>query len=138
MIFAAKEFLKMPEITVRKSYIDDLKYKISKLQDTISFLKQENRKLQEDRDHAEFRIRTELEPRIQQERTTYDFWAKQQTGEEQCDYFCSTIDKLCNYVDEQNESFFDWEWDKGDLYEMILFLIKNREEIDEYRISEEY
>lgn len=124
----------MPEITVRKSYIDDLKYKISKLQDTISFLKQENRKLQKDRDYAEFRIRTELEPRIQQERTTYDFWVKQQTGEEQCDYFCSTIDKLCDYVDEQNEGFFDWEWDKGDLYEMILFLIKNREDIDKYRI----
>lgn len=128
----------MPEITVQKSYIDELKYKISKLQDTISFLKQENRKLQEDRDNAEFRIRTELEPRIKQERTTYDFWAKQQTGEEQCDYFCSTIDKLCDYVDEQNEGFFDWDRGEGDLYEMILFLIKNREDIDKYKISEEY
>lgn len=125
----------MPEITVQKSYIDDLKYKISKLQDTISFLKQENRKLQEDCDHAEFRIRTELEPRIKQEQRVYDFWAKQQTGEEQCDYFCSTIDKLCDYVDEQNEGFFDWDWGEGDLYEMILFLIKNREDIDKYRIS---
>lgn len=124
----------MPEITVQKSYIDNLKYEISKLQDTISFLKQEKRKLQEDYDNAEFRIRTELEPRIQQERTTYDFWVKQQTGEEQCDYFCSTIDKLCDYVDEQNEDFFDWDWDKGDLYEMILFLIKNREDIDKYKI----
>lgn len=125
----------MPEITVQKSYIDNLKYEISKLQDTISFLKQEKRKLQEDYDNSEFHIRTELEPRIQQERTTYDFWAKQQTGEEQCDYFCSTIDKLCDYVDEQNEDFFDWDWDKGDLYEMILFLIKNREDIDKYKIS---
>lgn len=125
----------MPEITVQKSYIDDLKYKISKLQDTISFLKQENRKLQEDCDYAEFRIRTELEPRIQQERTTYDFWVKQQTGEEQCDYFCSTIDKLCDYVDEQNEVFFDWDWGEGDVYEMILFLIKNREDIDIYKIE---
>lgn len=125
----------MPEITVQKSYIDNLKYEISKLQDTISFLKQEKRKLQEDYDNSEFHIRTELEPRIQQERTTYDFWVKQQTGEEQCDYFCSTIDKLCDYVDEQNEDFFDWDWDKGDLYEMILFLIKNREDIDKYKIS---
>lgn len=128
----------MPEIIVQQSYIDDLKYKISKFQDIISSLKQENHKLQESKDHAEFRIRTELEPRIQQERTTYDFWVKQQTGEEQCDYFCSTIDKLCDYVDEQNEGFFDWDWSEGDLYEMILFLIKNREDIDKYRISEEY
>lgn len=63
----------MPEITVQQSYIDDLKYKISKLQDTISFLKQENRKLQESKDHAEFRICTELEPRIKQEKRNYDF-----------------------------------------------------------------
>ena len=125
----------MAEIIVQQSYIDDLKYKISKLQNTISSLKQENHKLQEIKDHAEFRIRTELEPRIKQERTTYDFWVKQQTGEEQCDYFCSTIDKLCDYVDEQNKGFFDWDWDKGDLYEMILFLIKNREDADKYRIS---
>lgn len=27
---------------------------------------------------------------------SYDFWVKQLTGEEQCDYFCSTIDKLMN------------------------------------------
>lgn len=128
----------MPEIIVQQSYIDDLKYKISKLQDAISSLKQENRKLQEDRDHAEFRIRTELEPRIKQEQRVYDFWVKQQTGEEQCDYFCSTIDKLCDYVDEQNEGFFDWDWGEGDLYEMILFLIKNREDIDKYKISEEW
>lgn len=128
----------MPEIIVQQSYIDDLKYKISKLQDAISSLKQENRKLQEDRDHAEFRIRTELEPRIKQEQRVYDFWVKQQTGEKQCDYFCSTIDKLCDYVDEQNEGFFDWDWGEGDLYEMILFLIKNREDIDKYKISEEW
>ena len=46
-------------------------------------------------------------------------------------------DDTLDTVDEQNEDFFDWDWDKGDLYEMILFLIKNREDIDKYRISEE-
>ncbi len=30
--------------------------------------------------------------------------------------------KLCDYVDEQNEGFFEWEELDGDLYEMILFL----------------
>lgn len=128
----------MAEILVDSYYIERLKDKIDKLSSQVFKLNQELKKTTEDRDNAEFRIRTELEPRIQQERTTYDFWVKQQTGEEQCDYFCSTIDKLCDYVDEQNEAFFDWDWDKGDLYEMILFLIKNREDIDKYKISEEW
>ena len=127
----------MAEILVDSYYVERLKSKIDSLSARIYELNQELKKNKEECDHTEFRIRTELEPRIQQERTTYDFWVKQQTGEEQCDYFCSTIDKLCDYVDEQNEDFFDWDWDKGDLYEMILFLIKNHEDIDKYRISEE-
>lgn len=125
----------MPEVLVDSYYIERLKDKITKLSYQVSKLNQELKKTAEDRDNAEFRIRTELEPRIKQEQKVYDFWAKQQTGEEQCDYFYSTIDKLCDYVDEQNEGFFDWDWDKGDLYEMILFLIKNREDIDKYKIS---
>lgn len=125
----------MAEILVDSYYIERLKDKIDKLSSQVFKLNQELKKTTEDRDNAEFRIRTELEPRIKQEQRVYDFWVKQQTGEEQCDYFCSTIDKLCDYVDEQNEVFFDWDWDKGDLYEMILFLIKNREDIDKYKIS---
>lgn len=125
------------KILVDSYYIEQFKDKINNLSNQNRQLSQKLQEITEDRDHAEFRIRTELEPRIQQERTTYDFWVKQQTGEEQCDYFCSTIDKLCDYVDEQNEDFFDWDWNKGDLYEMILFLIKNREDIDKYRISKE-
>lgn len=126
----------MAEILVDSYYIERLKDKINKLSSQVFKLNQELKKTTEDRDNAEFRIRTELEPRIQQERTTYDLWVKQQTGEEQCDYFCSTIDKLCDYVDEQNEGFFDWGLGEGDLYEMILFLIKNHEDIDIYKIEE--
>lgn len=124
----------MAEILIDSYYIERLKSKIDKLSLQVSKLNQELKKTTEDRDNAEFRIRTELEPRIKQEQRVYDFWAKQQTGEEQYDYFCSTINKLCDYVNEQNEGFFDWDWGKGDLYEMILFLIKNREDIDKYEI----
>lgn len=116
----------MSEITVQKSYIDDLKYKISKLQGTISSLKQENRKLQEDCDHAEFRILTELEPRIRQEQRSYDFWITQQTGAEQCDHFEYLVDELCDFVDSEYPEYFEWENPEGDLYDMILFLIKNK------------
>lgn len=125
----------MAEILVDSYYIERLKDKIDKLSSQVHKLNRELKKTAKDRDHAEFRIRTELEPRIKQEQKSYDFWIKQQTGEEQCDYFCSTIDELCDYVDEQNEGFFDWDWYKGNLYEMILFLIKKREDIDKYEIS---
>lgn len=136
MIFVVKEFLKMPEIIVQQSYIDDLKYKISKLQDTISFLKQENHKFQEERDHAEFRILTELEPRIKQEKRSYDFWITQQTGAEQCDHFKYLVDELCDFVDSEYQEYFEWENTEGDLYDMILFLIKNKKDIDIYKIEE--
>lgn len=126
----------MSEITVQKSYIDDLKYEISKLQDTISSLKKENRKLQEDRDYAEFRICTELEPRIKQEERSYDFWITQQTGAEQCDHFEYLVDELCDFVDSEYPECFEWENPEGDLYDMILFLIKNKKDIDIYKIEE--
>lgn len=126
----------MSEITVQKSYIDDLKYKILKLQDTISSLKQENRKLQENRDHAEFRIRTELEPRIRQEQRSYDIWITQQTGEEQYDHFEYLVDELCDFVDSEYPEYFEWEDPEGDLYSMILFLIKNKKDINIYKIEE--
>ena len=126
----------MSEITVQKSYIDDLKYKISKLQDTISSLKQENRKLQENRDHAEFRIRTELEPRIRQEQRSYDIWITQQTGEEQCNHFEYLVDELCDFVDSEYPECFEWENPEGDLYDMILFLVKNKKDINIYKIEE--
>lgn len=126
----------MSEITVQKSYIDDLKYKISKLQDTISSLEQENRKLQENRDHAEFRIRTELEPRIRQEQRSYDAWVSQQTGEAECRHFEKLVDKVCDFVDSEYGECFEWEESDGDLYQMILFLVKNREDIDIYKIEE--
>lgn len=126
----------MSKIIVQQSYIDDLKYIISKLQDTISSLKQENRKLQEDRDHAEFRIRTELEPRIKQEERNYDFWITQQTGAEQCNYFEYLVDELCDFVDSEYPECFEWENPEGDLYSMILFLVKNKKDINIYKIEE--
>lgn len=45
-----------------------LKEKNNKLLNRISELKKELDKVKEDRDHAEFRIRTELDPRIEQEK----------------------------------------------------------------------
>ena len=126
----------MANIIVNEDYIEHLKYKIENLSIQNYQLTKKLEQIADARDHAEFRIRTELEPRIKQEQRRYDFWVTQQTGEEQCDYFCSTIDKLCDYIDEQNERFFEWEENDGDLYQMILYLIKNRTDIDIYKIEE--
>lgn len=59
----------------------------------------------------------------------------QQTGERECDHFTSTIDKLCDFVDE-NKQYFVWDEYDGDLYQMILWLINMRDDIDHFYIGE--
>lgn len=125
----------MAEILVDEYYIERLKNKIENLERKISNLNQENKTLQDSVDHAEYRIRTELEPRIKQEQRCYDYYVSQQTGERECDHFTSTIDKLCDFVDE-NKQYFDWDEYDGDLYQMILWLINMRDDINHFYIGE--
>lgn len=126
----------MAEILVDSYYLEKLKDKIDKLSSQVSKLNQELKKTAEDRDHAEFRIRTELEPRIKQEQRAYDAWVTSCTGEAECRHFESLVDELCDFVDSEYAECFEWEESDGDLYQMILFLVKNREDIDIYRIEE--
>lgn len=126
----------MPEVLVDSYYIERLKDKINKLSSQVSKLNQELKKTAEDRDHAEFRIRTELEPRIRREERSYDAWVSQQTGEAECLHFEKLVDKVCDFVDSEYGECFEWEESDGDLYQMILFLVKNREDIDIYKIEE--
>lgn len=125
----------MSEITVDKYYLENLKYRIEKLKRKNSELKKELDKVSEEKSHAEFRIKNELEPRIEQEKRNYDFWVSQQTGEVECDYFCSTLDDLSDFIEEHSK-FFEWEDANGDLYEKILYLIKNKDNDNIYYIEE--
>lgn len=125
----------MPEITVDKYYLENLKYRIEKLERKNSELKKELDKVSEEKNYAEFRIKNELEPRIKQEKIRYDFWVSQQTGEAECDHFCSTLDDLSDFIEEHSK-FFEWEDANGDLYEKILYLIKNKEDDNIYYIEE--
>lgn len=123
-------------VQVDEYYLENLKYRIEKLKEANYKLHKELNKTLRDKDHAEFRIKTELEPRIKAEEIRYDFWVSQQTGERECDHFCSTIDELTDFVKKERPEFFEWEETENDLYAMILFLIKNQEDINIYSIEE--
>lgn len=93
------------------------------------------RKYQEDlqserekRTSAEWRIEKELEPRIKAEERAYDRWVSTDTGAEACECFSSLIDELINFV-EDNDKHMEWDSCSGDLEEMILYLIRNRDDV---------
>ena len=100
----------MPEITVDKYYLENLKYRIEKLERKNSELKKELDKVSEEKNYAEF------------------------TGEAECDLFCSTLDDLSDFIEEHSK-FFEWEDADGNLYEKILYLIKNKEDDNIYYIK---
>jgi len=56
------------------SQIEDMRYAIEKLRNINSDLKKENRRLENELDSAEHRIKYELEPRIKREERSYDNW----------------------------------------------------------------
>lgn len=80
------------------------------------------------RTSAEWRIERELEPRIEAEKRSYDLWLAEDTGAEACEGFSFLIDEMINFV-EDNEKYMDWDNTSGDLEEMILYLIRNRDNV---------
>lgn len=85
---------------------------------------QEDLKSEKDkRISSEWHIEHELEPRIKAEKTSYDFWLKEDTGARECEEFCNKLDELVDIV-EDNEECFEWDDMDGDLYEKVLDLIK--------------
>ena len=85
----------MAEILVDEQYVSGLKEKISMLRRKISELENQVRSAEEERDHAQFRITHELEPRIRQEKRSYDAYVSQSTGERECEWFENRIDEIC-------------------------------------------
>ena len=89
---------------------------IHKYQEDLSFEKDK-------RACAEWRIERELEPRIKAEERAYDLWLAEDTGARECECFCDKLDELINMVAD-DEIYFDWDAEDGDLYEKALYLIK--------------
>lgn len=119
----------MAKILVDEQYVKWLKDKILMLRRKVSELEGQVRSVEEERDHAQFRITHELEPRIQQEKRSYDAYVSQSTGERECEWFESRIEEICDFVKEHRECF-EWEESNGDFLQMILYLILNKEDID--------
>jgi hypothetical protein len=90
------------------------------------------------RTNAEWRIEQELEPRIEAEKDSYDRWVSTDTGERACESFSSLIDELIDFVENpDNKKYMEWEDPYGEFEEMLLFLIKNRDDAKYYRITSE-
>ena len=58
--------------------LEVLRYKLRQANERISILESENHILRNKLDNANMKIRLELEPRIQQEKRSYDCWVKNQ------------------------------------------------------------
>jgi len=78
---------------------DNLYRRYDRLSDSYNKLEKENNKLYGQKDHAEYRIRNELEPRIKREQRSYDSWATSGGGDEcyqngmngHCGFECSVF-----------------------------------------------
>lgn len=102
------------------------------------------RKYQEDlqserekRTSAEWRIERELEPRIKAEERAYDFWVSEDTGAEACECFSSLIDEMIDFV-EDNDKHMEWDSRSGDLEEMILYLIRHKDDVKHLSIIDSW
>ena len=64
------------------------------------------------RSSAEFRIENELEPRIKQERRSYDFYVTTDRSAEWCDAFDCRVNELIDMFDDDFDfSVFDFDGD---------------------------
>lgn len=106
-----------------EDYIRRLKHKIDEQWRTIQELNKELQKEQDIKRSYEFRIETELEPRIRREKAAYDAWITTDRAAEASECFGDKVDELIEMV-EDNPDYFVWESSEGDIYEMILCLIR--------------
>lgn len=119
--------------------IRGLKEKIYELRGRINELSDQLRKERDTREHCEYVIKSELEPRIKREEAAYDAWITTDHAAEAAETFSDKVDELIDMVKE-NPAYFDWDGSHGDIYEMVLYLLKAEanEELKEFRITDEF
>lgn len=122
-------------IEVDEGYIEDLKWKLEQSRIRCANLEAQLDKSRDENASLDFRIRTELEPRLRQEEHSYDLYVSQATGERECEHFSDLVEDMIDFV-EDNEKCFDWGDPDGNLESMILFLICNRDDADIFYIEE--
>lgn len=57
-----------------KEIIENLRYKINRLENTINSLEKENNKIRKQLEQSNFKIKTELEPIKEERARGYDLW----------------------------------------------------------------
>lgn len=122
-------------VEIDKYELERLQYQLSKYKEKCADLEKQLYQERDRNSHLQFRIDNELEPRIKQERTSYDRWVSENTGYRACRCLESKLEDLINFVDE-NKEMLDWDDRRGDLYCKILYLINNREDDEIYYIEE--
>ena len=101
---------------------EELKQQLIECKKQIEELSKENSQLKDSNEHLSFTIKNELEPRIKQEKASYDAWVSYDRAAEIEYGFCSELDRLIEQVQE-NPEMFDWGNDNGDLQERIVAMI---------------
>lgn len=109
-------------VEVDKFWLEQLKDNYKELRQNYVDLKEKYNKLNDFNSSNEYRIKTELEPRLQWEKSTYDCHLGEQTGEEQCGSFENLLEQMINLV-RDNEVYFEWGEEDGNLSERIVSLI---------------
>lgn len=122
-------------VEIDKYELERLQWQLSKYKEKCANLEKQLEQERDKSSHLQFRVDNELEPRIKQERASYDRWVSEDTGARACECFESKLEDLIDFVDE-NKEMFDWDDSRGDLYCKILYLINNRED-DRYLYIEE-
>lgn len=108
--------------------VEDLKRKMRLRDEQIAQLQTELDSERDAKEHAEFKIKTELEPRIKAEQRSYDAYVTTPRGAEACEALMQKLDDIISLV-TNDPQFFDWEDKDGDIYEKILYLIKNEQDV---------
>lgn len=104
---------------------------------TVTKYKEDLQSERDKRSSAEWRIERELEPRIKAEKQAYDMWLKEDTGAEACECFSSLIDEMIDFV-KDNDKHMEWDSYSGDLEEMILYLIRHKDDVKHLLIQDSW
>lgn len=104
---------------------------------TVTKYKEDFQSERDRRSSAEWRIERELEPRIKAEEQAYDRLVLTDTGAEACECFSSLIDEMIDFVAD-NDKYMEWDNHSGDLEEMILYLIRHKDDVSHLSIQDSW
>lgn len=110
-------------VNITEAYLEELRDTISRLQMKLDEYYKEIEKLKRLNNEYKFKIKTELEPRIESEKRSYDFSISSDTGEDACAAFEYYVKSLFNLI-EDYPVYFEWDYKNGNRSEKVLYYLK--------------